>query len=85
MTQEEFKKKYCDFCGTQRCTGDGEWLEECYNLKTLNMKSEDLNFLKNAIANKQCYNCALKAECEKEHPRTFEPIGTCNKWTDKNE
>ena len=26
---EVFKKIYCEYCGTQRCTGEGEWLEGC--------------------------------------------------------
>ena len=26
---EDFKKIYCEYCGTQRCTGEGEWLEGC--------------------------------------------------------
>lgn len=26
---ERFKKLNCPMCGTQRCTGEGEWLEGC--------------------------------------------------------
>ena len=26
---EKFKEKYCLVCGSQRCTGEGEWLEGC--------------------------------------------------------
>ena len=44
---------------------------------------KDLVFLKNAILHKQCYNCALAKKCEEENPTTFEPIGTCNKWTEE--
>ena len=38
-------------------------------------------FIKNAIEHKQCYNCGLRKICEQEHPNTYEPIGTCEKWT----
>lgn len=41
----------------------------------------DYDFIKNAIDRKQCYNCALRKECERKHPNTYEPIGTCGKWT----
>lgn len=44
---------------------------------------EDLGFIKNAMARRQCYNCALMKECEAKDPRYFEPIGTCNNWTEK--
>ena len=46
-------------------------------------KEESNNFIKNAMSHNQCYNCALRKECEKENPNTYEPIGTCDKWTDK--
>ena len=46
-------------------------------------KEESNNFIKNAMSHKQCYNCALRKECEKENPDTYEPIGTCDKWEDK--
>lgn len=26
---EKFRKDFCWFCGTQRCTSEGEWLEAC--------------------------------------------------------
>ena len=26
---EKFRNEYCRNCGTQRCTGEGEWLEGC--------------------------------------------------------
>ena len=26
---EKFKKEYCFSCGSQRCTGEDEWLEGC--------------------------------------------------------
>lgn len=26
---EKFKEKYCLVCGSQRCTGESEWLEGC--------------------------------------------------------
>lgn len=29
MTLDEFREKCCRLCGTQRCTGDGEWLNGC--------------------------------------------------------
>lgn len=29
------KEKYCDFCGTQRCTGEGEWLLACPHYQKL--------------------------------------------------
>ena len=45
------------------------------------MDKKDIVFLKNAVTNKQCYNCALAKKCEKENPALFEPIGTCGKWT----
>lgn len=47
------------------------------------MTQEDLNFIKNAMARRQCYNCALAKDCEAKNPRHFEPIGTCNNWTEK--
>lgn len=48
------------------------------------MTQKDLNFLKNAMAQRQCFNCARSKDCEREHPNTYEPIGTCDKWEDKN-
>lgn len=45
------------------------------------MKEKDITFLKNAVNDKRCYNCALAKKCEKENPVLFEPIGTCGKWT----
>lgn len=30
---EQFKKEYCSVCGTQRCAGEGEWLEACPEYK----------------------------------------------------
>ena len=45
------------------------------------MKEKDIIFLKNAITDKRCYNCALRKECKKENPDLYEPIGTCGKWT----
>lgn len=47
-------------------------------------KEESNNFLINAMLHKQCYNCALRKECKKENPDTYEPIGTCDKWEDEN-
>lgn len=41
----------------------------------------DYDFIKNCFENKQCYNCGSRKECEREHPDTYEPIGTCSKWT----
>lgn len=26
---KEFKSKFCTYCGSQRCTAEGEWLENC--------------------------------------------------------
>lgn len=43
-------------------------------------KEESNNFIKNVMSHKQCYNCALSKECEKENPDIYEPIGTCHKW-----
>ena len=43
----EFFDKYCKKCGSQRCTADGEWLEECKYYKEYNkeepMEKENLN------------------------------------------
>lgn len=50
---------------------------------TIEKAENNNNFLRNAMSNKRCYNCALRKECEKEHPDTYEPIGTCDKWEDK--
>ena len=47
------------------------------------MNEKDLTFIKNAVMYHQCYNCALRRECEREHPRSFEPIGSCDKWTEE--
>lgn len=36
LTAEEFKEKYCNDCGSQRCTGpDTEWFEGCQFKKEL--------------------------------------------------
>ncbi len=51
------------------------------NLKNKTM-DKDLKFLENAILHKQCYNCALNKKCMQDDPY-FEPIGTCNKWTEE--
>lgn len=47
-------------------------------------KEESYSFVRNAMLNKQCYNCALRKECKKERPDTYEPIGTCDKWEDED-
>ena len=31
----ELHKKYCYECGSQRCTGEGEWLEGCPHYREL--------------------------------------------------
>ena len=45
------------------------------------LEKSDYEFIKNCFENKQCYNCGLRKECEREHPDTYQPIGTCSKWT----
>ena len=52
-------------------------------LETIEEK-ETYDFIRNATLKRQCYNCALEKDCEREHPDTYEPIGTCDKWEDKN-
>ena len=32
---EELHKKYCCECGSQRCTGEDEWLEGCPHYREL--------------------------------------------------
>ena len=43
-------------------------------------KNEDLVFIKNAMAQRQRFNCARRKDCERENPDTYEPIGSCDKW-----
>lgn len=52
-------------------------------LETIEEK-ETYDLIRNATLKRQCYNCALRKECEKENPDTYEPIGTCDKWEDEN-
>ena len=33
MNIQEFYKKYCLLCGSQRCEREGEWLEGCSHYK----------------------------------------------------
>lgn len=42
---EELYVKYCPGCGSQRCTGEGEWLEGCPHYRELkkNGKLEEDN------------------------------------------
>ncbi len=47
-------------------------------------EKETYDLIRNATLKRQCYNCALKKDCEREHPDTYEPIGTCDKWEDEN-
>ena len=47
------------------------------------ISEEDLGFIKNVMERRQCYNCALMKECEAKDPKYFEPIGSCNNWTEK--
>ena len=46
-------------------------------------EKETYDLIRNATLKRQCYNCALKEECKKERPDTYEPIGTCDKWEDE--
>ncbi len=39
---KEFKQKYCSNCGSQRCSGDGEWLEECEYYKNEQRTMEEI-------------------------------------------
>ena len=39
---KEFKQKYCRFCGSQRCTGDGEWLDGCEHYKNEQKTTEEI-------------------------------------------
>lgn len=52
-------------------------------LETIEEK-ETYDFIRNTTLKRQCYNCALKEVCEREHPNTYEPIGTCDKWENEN-
>ena len=40
---QELRTKYCWGCGSQRCTGEGEWLEGCPHYRELLKKYEDNN------------------------------------------
>jgi hypothetical protein len=40
---EEFYNKYCVNCGSQRCTAEGEWLEECKHYKEETMEEKKIN------------------------------------------
>lgn len=51
-------------------------------LETIEEK-ETYDLVRNATLKRQCYNCALKKDCEKERPDTYEPIGTCDKWKEE--
>ena len=46
-------------------------------------EKEAYGLIRNATLKRQCYNCALRKDCEREHPDTYEPIGTCDKWEDE--
>ena len=39
---KEFKQKYCIKCGSQRCSGEGEWLEECEHYKNEQRTMEEI-------------------------------------------
>lgn len=45
MTKEEFKKEYCNCCGTQRCGGvnDKEWRDGCSYYRLFKDELEQLN------------------------------------------
>jgi hypothetical protein len=40
---EEFFNKYCIKCGSQRCTAEGEWLEECKHYKEETVEEKKIN------------------------------------------
>lgn len=77
----------CDcehLCGTPEQTDAKCWqmyFELRRKKESKYLEKSDYDFIKNCFENKQCYNCGLRKECEREHPDTYQPIGTCSKWT----
>lgn len=87
VNQQKLKKAITDYLSS-----DGEKDPRLVSiskslLETIEEKNEEketYDFIRNATLRRQCYNCALKENCKKEYPDTYEPIGTCDKWEDEN-
>ena len=83
VDQQELKKVITDYLNSDGKKDPGLVSISKSLLNTIEEK-ETYDFIRNATLKRQCYNCALKKDCEMEHPDTYEPIGTCDKWEDEN-
>ena len=82
INQQKLKKTIIDYLNS-----DGKKDQELVTMSKLLLETieekETYDLIRNATLKRQCYNCALRKECEKENPNTYEPIGTCDKWEDE--
>lgn len=46
MTKEEFIKKHCPMCGTQRCDSSDEWIDGCRLYNKLVLGIEPIDYVK---------------------------------------
>ena len=83
INQQKLKKAIIDYLNSDGEKDQGLVTMSKLLLETIEEK-ETYGFIRNATLKRQCYNCALKEECKKERPDTYEPIGTCDKWEDEN-
>ena len=83
VDQQELKKAITDYLNSDGKKDPGLVSISKSLLKTIEEK-ETYGLIRNATLKRQCYNCALRKDCEREYPDTYEPIGTCDKWEDEN-
>ena len=83
VNQQKLKQTITDYLDSDGEKDPGLVSMSKLLLETIEGK-ETYDLIRNATLKRQCYNCALKKDCEREHPSTYEPIGTCDKWEDEN-
>ena len=83
INQQKLKQAITDYLDSDGEKDPGLVSMSKLLLETIEGK-ETYGLIRNAALKRQCYNCALRKDCEREHPDTYEPIGTCDRWEDEN-
>ena len=83
INQQKLKKTIIDYLNSDGEKDQGLVTMSKLLLETIEEK-ETYDLIRNATLKRQCYNCALKKDCERKHPDTYEPIGTCDRWEDED-
>lgn len=75
---EKFKEMYCLVCGSQRCTGEGEWLEGCNNYREY-MLNPDANNNPIVLDHLNHFDVNFRVVCQ-EDANKYALIDEISKW-----